>query len=105
MGRNTVYPICNYLFIVPDYYNSYMNKIMILLLNLPRSCPIIIDTLMGKVSKITDGDTVHVLQNNHQKEKLLAEIDALERRQLYGNKDKQYLASLFGNEVVTKEHE
>ncbi len=28
------------------------------------------DTLAGKVIKITDGDTVHVLQNNHIKEKI-----------------------------------
>ena len=63
------------------------------------------DTLTGKVIKITDGDTVHVLQNNYVKEKIrFAGIDAPERKQPHGNKAKQYLASLVGNKLVTVEY-
>ena len=66
------------------------------------SYPALADTLTGKVIKITDGDTVHVLQDNHVKEKIrLAGIDAPERKQPHGNKAKQYLASLIGNKRVT----
>lgn len=40
------------------------------------------DSLPGKVIKVTDGDTVHVLQDNHVKEKIrLAGIDTTERKQ------------------------
>jgi len=47
---------------------------------------ILADTLTGKVIKITDGDTVHVLQANHIKEKIrLAGIDAPERKQPHGS--------------------
>ena len=81
-----------------------MNKIIVLLLSITLSCPLLADTLSGKVVKITDGDTVHVLQDNHIREKIrLAGIDAPERKQAHANKAKQYLASLIGNEVVTVE--
>lgn len=54
------------------------------------------------VISIIDGDTVKVL--NHQNEQLkirLASIDAPERKQPYGAKSKQLLASLIGNKRVT----
>lgn len=67
--------------------------------------PTFADTITGKVVKITDGDTVHVLQANHIKEKIrLAGIDAPERKQPHGNKSKQYLASMIGNKLVTVEY-
>lgn len=79
-----------------------MNKAFCLLLSLLLSYPILADTLAGKVVKITDGYTVHVLQDNHLKEKIRrAGIDAPERKQPHGNKAKQYLASLIGNKLVT----
>ncbi len=43
------------------------------------------DSLTGKVVKITDGDTLYVLDANHQQHKIrLAGIDAPERKQAYG---------------------
>ncbi len=43
------------------------------------------DTLTGKVVKITDGDTLYVLDANHKQHKIrLAGIDAPERKQPYG---------------------
>ncbi len=43
------------------------------------------DSLTGKVVKITDGDTLYVLDANYKDHKIrLAGIDAPERRQAYG---------------------
>ncbi len=43
------------------------------------------DTLTGKVVKITDGDTLYVLDAKYQQHKIrLAGIDAPERKQVYG---------------------
>ncbi|MCZ6576501.1 MAG: thermonuclease family protein [Gammaproteobacteria bacterium] len=43
------------------------------------------DTLTGKVIKITDGDTLYVLDANYEQHKIrLAGIDAPERKQAYG---------------------
>ena len=83
-----------------------MNKTLCLLLALVLSYPALADTLTGKVIKITDGDTVHVLQANHTKEKIrLAGIDAPERKQPHGKKATRYLASLIGNKLVTVEYD
>ncbi len=49
------------------------------------SMPAFADTLTGKVVKITDGDTLYVLDANYKEHKIrLAGIDAPERRQAYG---------------------
>ncbi len=43
------------------------------------------DSLTGKVVKITDGDTLYVLDANYKEHKIrLAGIDAPERKQAYG---------------------
>jgi len=43
------------------------------------------NSLTGKVVKITDGDTVYVLDANYKEHKIrLAGIDAPERKQAYG---------------------
>ena len=82
-----------------------MIKALSLILILIISHPVLADTLTGKVVKITDGDTVHILQSNHIKEKIrLAGIDAPERKQPHGNKAKRLLASLIGNKFVTVEY-
>ncbi len=82
-----------------------MNKIITLLFCLILPFPALADTLTGKVIKITDGDTAHVLQKDHTKEKIrLAGIDAPERKQPYGKKAKHYLASLIGNKFVSVEY-
>ena len=66
-----------------------MNKIITLLFCFILPFPALADTLTGKVIKITDGDTVHVLQDNHVKEKIrLAGIDAPERKQPHRKKAK-----------------
>ena len=53
------------------------------------------DTLTGKVVKITDGDTLYVLDANYKEHKIrLAGIDAPERRQAYGLASHKDLASI-----------
>ncbi len=53
------------------------------------------DSLTGKVIKITDGDTLYVLDANYQEHKIrLAGIDAPERKQAYGLASRKHLASI-----------
>ncbi len=53
------------------------------------------DTLTGKVVKITDGDTLYVLDANDKEHKIrLAGIDAPERKQAYGLASRKHLASI-----------
>ncbi len=54
-----------------------------------------ITVLMCLVVGIADGDTLTVLCNNHEQVKIrLAEIDAPEKKQPFGNRSKQSLASM-----------
>ncbi len=49
------------------------------------SLPAFADSLTGKVVKITDGDTLTILDANYEEHKIrLAGIDAPERKQAYG---------------------
>ena len=55
----------------------------------------------GLVIKITDGDTVKILDARNEQYKVrLAAIDAPERKQPYGRKSTQLLADLIGNKHV-----
>ncbi len=64
------------------------------------------DSLTGKVVKITDGDTVYVLDANYQEHKIrLAGVDAPERKQAYGLASRKHLASMVAGKQVTVEYE
>jgi endonuclease YncB( thermonuclease family) len=60
------------------------------------------EELIGKVIKVSDGDTITVLDSNNQKHKVrLKGIDAPESQQLYGDISTQSLAELvYDKEVV-----
>ena len=59
------------------------------------------ETLTGRVVKITDGDTVHVLDSAKERHKIrLQGIDTPERKQPFGKKAKEYLSSLVAGETV-----
>lgn len=62
------------------------------------------DTLTGYVVKITDGDTIVVLDSNRQQHKIrLAGIDAPESYQAFGSRSTESVASLTFNKTVTVE--
>ncbi len=64
------------------------------------------DSLTGKVVKITDGDTLYVLDANYKDHKIrLAGIDAPERRQAYGLASRKHLASIVAGKQVRVEYQ
>lgn len=59
------------------------------------------DTLTGKVVKVHDGDTIHVLQADNVREKIrLSGIDTPELGQPYGKAARRYLASFIAGKQV-----
>ncbi len=70
------------------------------------SIPAFGDSLTGKVVKITDGDTLYVLDANYQQHRIrLAGIDAPERKQAYGLASRKHLASIVAGKQVTVEYQ
>ncbi len=64
------------------------------------------NSLTGKVVKITDGDTLYVLDANYKEHKIrLAGIDAPERKQAYGLASRKHLASIVAGQQVTVEYQ
>jgi endonuclease YncB( thermonuclease family) len=58
-----------------------------------------------KVVKITDGDTVHVLDQSKNKHKIrLGGIDAPEKKQAFGQKSKQNLSKLIAGKNIEVEY-
>ena len=59
------------------------------------------DELIGKVVKVSDGDTITVLDSNNQKHKIrLSGIDAPESQQVYGDISTQSLSKLVYDKEV-----
>lgn len=57
----------------------------------------------AKVIKISDGDTITVLSGKEQTKVRLYGIDAPEKKQDYGQRSKQFLASLIAGQVIEVE--
>ncbi len=82
-----------------------MRQVLIaLILLIPTS--VWAETLLGKVVKIADGDTVTILDDQGQKHRIrLAGIDAPEKDQPYGDVSTQSLVELVSGKTVTIEYE
>lgn len=64
------------------------------------------DVVSGKVVRVADGDTITVLDAQMQQHKIrLAGIDAPERRQAFGQRSREFLASLVAAQQVEVETE
>ncbi len=58
--------------------------------------------LVGKVIKVSDGDTVTILTEDKVSHKIrLNDIDAPEKKQPFGNKSRDNLASYIAGEIIT----
>lgn len=80
-------------------------KIIIALILAAASCTSFADQLVGKVIKVTDGDTVNVLTSDNETHKIrLSGIDAPEKKQAFGNRSKQALADLIDGKIVNVEY-
>ena len=80
-------------------------KIIIVIVLAAASCISFADQLVGKVIKVTDGDTVNVLTSDNQTHKIrLSGIDAPEKKQAFGNRSKQALADLIDGKIVNVEY-
>jgi micrococcal nuclease len=72
---------------------------------LALTCLLSVDSLTGRVVKVTDGDTITVLVESRQVKVRLSEIDAPEHGQDFGQKSKDALADLvFGKDVRVVTH-
>jgi len=58
-------------------------------------------TLVGRVVKIADGDTLTIVVDDRQEKIRLSDIDTPERRQPYGTRAKQALADLTFGKTIT----
>ena len=64
------------------------------------------DTLTGRVVRVTDGDTIVVLDANHTQQKIrLQGIDAPESGQAYGTKSREHLSDAVAGKFVVVEFE
>ena len=59
------------------------------------------DTLVGRVVKIADGDTLTIVIDGQQEKIRLSDIDTPERKQPYGTRAKQALSELAFGKTIT----
>jgi len=81
-----------------------VKRLLPILLALAATSPAKAEILEGKVIRISDGDTLVVLDANRKQHKIrVIGIDAPEKAQAFGNRARQHLASLAFGKSVTVE--
>ncbi|MBV6475224.1 MAG: hypothetical protein MOGDAGHF_00741 [Rhodocyclaceae bacterium] len=81
-----------------------MKRLLPILLALAATAPARAEILEGRVIRISDGDTLVVLDANRKQHKIrVVGIDAPETAQAFGNRARQHLASLAFGKTVTVE--
>jgi len=92
-----------------EMYNPFMRLITILLICFlqPLAYPSVwAGTITGTVVRITDGDTLVILDTNKVQHKIrLMGIDAPEKKQAYGKKSKENLSGLVAGKFVVVEYD
>lgn len=83
-----------------------MKSFLVSVFMLAASLCVQADVVSGKVVRVADGDTITVLDAQMQQHKIrLAGIDAPERRQAFGQRSREFLASLVAAQQVEVETE
>lgn len=82
--------------------NTQYNKAIVIFIFISLASIAPAETITGKVVAVSDGDTITVLDSNKRQVKVrLAQIDAPEKKQNYGQASKQALSGLvFGRQVT-----
>ena len=81
-------------------------RITLLLVLLITNCLAHADTLTGRVVRVTDGDTIVVLDSGNAQHKIrLTGIDAPERKQAFGTKSKEHLSDSVAGKLVVVEYD
>ena len=80
-------------------------RITLLLALMVTHCFAQADTLTGRVVRVTDGDTIVILDSANTQHKIrLTGIDAPERKQAFGTKSKEHLSDLVAGKFVFVEY-
>ena len=81
-------------------------RITLLLALLITHCLVQADTLTGRVVRVTDGDTIVVLDSANVQHKIrLTGIDAPERKQAFGTKSKEHLSDSVAGKFVVVDYD
>ena len=85
--------------------NLHIMRISLLFALLITQCLVQADTLIGRVVRVTDGDTIVVLDSANAQHKIrLTGIDAPERKQAFGTKSKDHLSDAVAGETVVVDY-
>ena len=81
-------------------------RITLFLTLLFTHCLVHADTLTGRVVRVTDGDTIVILDSTNTQHKIrLTGIDAPERKQAFGTKSKEHLSDSVAGKFVVVEYD